>query len=70
MGDVLEELPAGPRKYQVIVGLIIFVLWVALLPLTNRSDVKVFGIPLLWFYYISLSIATTLALTVMYLTER
>ena len=69
VGDVLEE-SVGPRKYQVIVGLVIFVLWVALLPLVNRSDIKVFGIPLLWFYYVSLSIATTLALTIMYLAER
>ncbi|MEM2018429.1 MAG: hypothetical protein QXM79_01370 [Zestosphaera sp.] len=66
----MEEPSIGPKKYQVIAGLIIFVLWTAMLPLINRSDVKILGIPLLWFYYILLSIATTLALTVMYLTER
>lgn len=66
---MLEE-SVGPKKYQVVVGLIIFVLWVALLPLVNRSDIKVFGIPLLWFYYTLLSITTTLALTIMYLLER
>jgi len=66
----LEEPPTGPRKHQVVIGLIIFVLWVALLPLVNRSDIKVLGIPLLWFYYILLSVATTLVITLMYLLER
>jgi hypothetical protein len=69
VGDVLEEPPTGPRKYQVVIGLIIFVLWVALLPIVNRSDIEVLGIPLLWFYYISLSIAATLVITFMYLLE-
>ncbi|MFN3268282.1 MAG: hypothetical protein ACK416_03365 [Zestosphaera sp.] len=64
------EESVGPRKYQVFVGLIIFVLWVAPLPLVNRYDISVFSIPLLWFYYILLSIGTTLALTIMYLVER
>ncbi|MEO3993991.1 MAG: hypothetical protein QN229_06795 [Desulfurococcaceae archaeon TW002] len=64
------EEPVGPKKYQVFVGLIIFVLWVALLSLVNKSDIRIFGIPLLWFYYILLSIGTTLALTIMYLVER
>ncbi len=64
------EEPTEPRKHQVVIGLIIFALWVALLPLVNRSDIKVLGIPLLWFYYILLSIATTLVITFMYLLER
>ncbi len=64
------EEPTEPGKHQVVIGLIIFTLWVALLPLVNRSDIKVLGIPLLWFYYILLSIATTLVITFMYLLER
>ncbi len=66
----MEEAPSGLKRHQVFVGVIIFALWTILLPLINRHDVKILGIPLLWFYYIVISIITALVLSVMYVLER
>lgn len=66
----MEEVPSGPKTNQVVVGVAIYILWTVLLPFVNRSDVKVLGVPLLWFYYIFVSIVTAVALTVLYLMER
>lgn len=65
----MEEAPSGLKRHQVLIGVIIFVLWTILLPLVNRQDVRILGIPLLWFYYITISIITATVLSLMYLLE-
>ncbi|MEM4485760.1 MAG: hypothetical protein QW116_00780 [Zestosphaera sp.] len=66
----MEEAPSGPKAHQVMVGIAIYVLWTVLLPFVNRADVKVLGLPLLWFYYILVSVITATALTILYTLER
>lgn len=66
----MGEAPSGPETHQVVVGVILYLLWTVLLPFVNRADVKVLGVPLLWFYYILVSVVTAIALTVLYLLER
>ncbi|MEM2021564.1 MAG: hypothetical protein QXP80_05015 [Zestosphaera sp.] len=65
----MEEASSGLKRHQVLIGVIIFALWTILLPLVNRGDVRILGIPLLWFYYITISIITATVLSVMYLLE-
>ncbi len=45
---------------------LMFILWIIPAPIVNRIDLKVFGIPLLWLYYLVLSIAISITLTLLY----
>jgi len=58
------------RYFKPLVIALMFILWIIPAPIVNRLDLKVFGIPLLWFYYLALSIAISLTLTLLYVKSR
>ncbi len=68
----LNALPkeAPWRFTKPLIIALMFVLWMIPAPIVNRADLKVFGIPLLWFYYLALSILISITLTLLYLKSR
>lgn len=59
------------RRYaKPLIIALMFSLWIIPAPLVNRADLKILGIPLLWFYYLALSIVISLTLTLLYLKSR
>lgn len=58
------------RYTKSLVIALMFILWIMPAPIVNRVDLKIFGIPLLWFYYLVLSVSISLALTLLYLKSR
>jgi hypothetical protein len=60
-----------PKRIEVLLCLLLFALWTIPAVFIDNPEIKVLGIPLLWFYYILLSILTSLLITLMYfLGER
>ncbi len=59
-----------PRNWELLVCLVLFALWILPALFIDKPEVKVLGIPVLWFYYMILSAITSLAVTLMYLTEK
>ena len=66
--SVVEEFK--PRNWELLVCLVLFALWTLPALFIDKPGVKVLGVPVLWFYYMVLSVITSLAVTLMYLTEK
>jgi len=58
------------KKREALLCLLFFVLWTLPGPLIDNPSIKVLGMPLLWLYYMALSVSTALAITLVYLLEE
>jgi len=63
--SVIEEYK--PRSWELLVCIVLFALWTMPVVFIDQPSVKVLGVPLLWFYYLVLSLATSIVITLMYL---
>lgn len=68
-GKDVESDEVKLNRKHLAMAVLLFILWSAPIPLVNRPDIWVLGIPLLWFYYIALSLATFATLLLMYIME-
>jgi hypothetical protein len=58
------------KKFEILLCLLLFALWTIPAVFIDKPEIKVLGIPLLWFYYITLSFITSLVITLMYLLDE
>lgn len=65
----MESDEVEVNRRHLAIAVILFILWSAPIPLVNRPDIWLLGLPLLWFYYIALSLATFSILVLMYILE-
>jgi low affinity Fe/Cu permease len=70
VGSVSSLEEYKPRNWELVVCVVLFALWTIPAVLLDKPAVRVLGVPVLWFYYITLSVATSLVITLMYLVEE
>lgn len=62
-----ESIDYKPGLVEVLATIVLFILWTIPASFIDKPNILILGIPILWLYYILVSITTSIVITLLYI---
>jgi hypothetical protein len=62
-----ESIDYKPGFIEVLATIVLFILWTIPALFIDKPNILILGIPILWLYYILVSITTSIVITLLYI---